>query len=328
MSEFRYCKLNDCEVIFAPKRLKRPESFISEVSYADDVNQCPFEKGREEYTPKEIDRMEDDQGWRCRVVPNLFNALGIEDDFTSQKDGFFEKRGGFGAHEVVIETPDHRKQMFDFSKEDFVYYLTLLQRRCRSLKKDKRLHYISIFKNSGQQAGASLIHSHSQIMATGKVPAEIEKKIDFKRQYYKRHARALMDDLIYDEKKSVKRIVEENDCFIAYCPYASQFAFETMVVNKKGYSCLEQMDFSDLHSLGEMLHSLFKRYREVLGEFAFNMLFFTAPINDGENDSRRIYRFFIRIVPRLYNIAGFELSTGVYINAVLPEEAAKQLRGD
>ncbi len=324
----RYCRISGCEVIFAPKRLKRPESFVSEVERIDDIRGCPFEKGREEYTPQQIDKIEDENGWRCRVVPNLFNALGIEENPTLQKDGFFEKRGGFGAHEVVIETPEHTKQMFDFEALDFEYYLTLLQRRCVSLKKDVRLRYISIFKNSGQKAGASMSHSHTQIMATAKVPAEIAKKIEYKRSYYRRHERALMDDLIYDEKKSAKRVVDENESFIMYCPYASQFAFETMVVNKKGYSSFEQLDFSDLQSLGAILQRLFTRYNEVLGHFAFNMLFFTAPVNEQESDSNQIYRFYIRIVPRLYYMAGFELATGVHINTVLPEEAAKQLRGE
>jgi len=137
LSEFRYCKQNRKWILFAPNRLKRPYDFKSD-EIESDIKNCPFEVGNEHLTPKEIYRISDEQGWKCRVVPNLYNALFIEKEPLSHRDGYFEKYEGFGAHEGIIETPNHKKMMYQYSASEFNYYLLTIQNRLKELKKDIR----------------------------------------------------------------------------------------------------------------------------------------------------------------------------------------------
>lgn len=149
MSEFRYNKLAKHWVLFAPNRAKRPSNFEAIKENEKDITNCPFEKGNESQTPNEVARIEDEKGWKCRVVPNLYHALSIDEDISSYKTGCFENKSGFGAHEVIIETPYHHKTMFEFTHEEFYDYFSIIKLRIDDLKKDIRLKYFSVFKNFG-----------------------------------------------------------------------------------------------------------------------------------------------------------------------------------
>ncbi len=324
-SEFRYCKLDRNWVLFAPNRLRRPIEFIEE-ELKDSLESCPFEKGRENLTPKEIYANYDKSGWRCRVVPNLYNALFIEEKPISSRDGFFTKFGGFGAHEVIIETPYHNRQMPNFTQSDFYFYLDAIRERLFELQKDKRIKYISIFKNSGKNAGASLSHSHSQLIGMPFIPEKVKKELEYKRSYFLEKHRTLFDDIIYDEKHQKSGIIEESQFFIAYSPYASKFPFEVIITTKLKKISLIYFDNALLRQLAEILSIVFKKLSKTLGIFSFNMTINNAPfINYELANIEDIYRFHIKIMPRLYNIAGFELDSGIFINPLLPEEATKAL---
>ncbi len=326
MSEFRYCKLTKEWILFAPERLKRPNNLDNkkQVTPKNIVNEkCPFDMNKEEYTPHEITRISQNGSWQCRVVPNLYNALSIDIKANSIREGFFEKFSGFGAHEVVIETPIHDKQIWDYNFNDLTNYLTIIQSRIINLKNDIRLEYISVFKNQGKEAGASMSHSHSQIMALPFIPKKILEEYKYKKEYYQKHKRALMDDIIYEEMQNNHNIIAQNSEFVLYCPYASSFPFEVKIVSKKKLSSLLEFTKSDISALSDILKEFFTKFYSALGEISFNMIINNAPYKEYDEQTKEFYRFNIEIKPRIYKQAGFELDSNININVVLPEQAAK-----
>lgn len=206
MSEFRYCKLEQTQVIVAPERLSRPINF-SNVKKESTQNNCPFDHGHEDQLPKTIHTVYRDEKWACKVVPNLYNALCINTLNESVKEYYFEKHTGFGAHEVVIETPDHHKKIWEYSQEEYFDYLSCLRQRVESLKKDVRLNYISVFKNYGKNAGASQEHPHSQVIASSVIPKKIQDQLEHLKSYYTKHQRALLDDMVQDEINYEQNII-------------------------------------------------------------------------------------------------------------------------
>ena len=326
MSNFRYCKLTREWTLFAPERLRRPNDLNNkrDVSLGEIIHEkCPFDMGREEFTPQEITRVSQDGKWKCRVVPNLYNALSINVESKTYRDNFFEAHLGFGAHEVVIETPNHDMQIWDYDFNDLVNYFTILQERAINLQKDSRFFYLSIFKNQGSDAGASMAHSHSQIMALPFLPKKIQEEIAYKKEYFKEHKRALLDDIVYEELIHEKNIIAQNSEFIVYCPYASSFAFEAKIVSKKKLASLIEFNKSDLSALCDITKEFFTKYYRALGEVSFNMIIKNAPYKAYTKDTKEYFRFNIEIKPRIYKQAGFELDSDININVMLPEEAAK-----
>lgn len=326
MSEFRYCKLKKEWRLFAPERLRRPNDLHNkkEIHPGELIHdRCPFDAGKEEFTPNEITRISQNGEWKCRVVPNLYNALSINVQPESSRDGFYEKLTGFGAHEVVIETPIHEKQIWDYDYNDFVNYFTIVQERIINLQKDDRFAYPSVFKNQGENAGASMSHSHSQIIVLPFVPKKIKEEIEYKKEYFKEHKRALLDDLVYEEIKHSKNIIAQNSEFIIYCPYASEFAFEAKIVSKKKLSSLTEFNKSDMSALCDIVNEFFTMYYKTLGEVPFNMIIKNAPYEDYDKKTKEYFRFNIEIKPRIYKEAGFELDSDISINVVLPENASK-----
>ena len=327
MSEFRYCKLTKEWTLFAPERLKRPKDLDNkknDISLGEIIHEkCPFDLGKEDFTPNEITRVSQDGSWKCRVVPNLYNALSVDIPLFSSRDSFFEKSSGFGAHEIVIETPIHDKQIWDYDYNDLINYYTIIQKRVINLKKDNRLAYLSIFKNQGAEAGASMSHSHSQIIALPFLPKKIKELVDYQKEYFNTHNRALFDDLLYEELNYEKNIISQNGEFILYCPYASKHPFEVKIVSKKRLSSLSEFNKGDLSALCDITKEYFTKFYKSLGDVAFNMIINNAPYKDYDENTKDYFRFNIEIIPRIYKEAGFEKNTDININVVLPETAKK-----
>ncbi|MGM0518481.1 MAG: galactose-1-phosphate uridylyltransferase [Campylobacterota bacterium] len=324
MSEFRYNKLTKNWVLFAPNRARRPFSFNrnDDNHTKKDIESCPFEKGNEEQTPNELARIGTLQNWKCRVVPNLYHALSIDKEVKSYRTGCFENMSAFGAHEVIIETPVHSHQMFDFSIDEFFDYFSIIKLRINDLKKDIRLNYFSIFKNYGQDGGASILHSHSQLIATPFIPKTIASDLEEYSKYKQETNRCFFDDLIYEEKTFMKGLLFENNYFIAFCPYASSYSFEINIVATGEISSILDLDDIGIYSLSEIIQYCFIKLKKALGECDFNMLIKNGAIQDTHNSNR----FHIQIIPRLYKTAGFELDSDIMINTFLPETAAKILK--
>lgn len=327
-SQFRYCKLTKKWVLFSPNRANRPNNFLHKSDKNIEGNICPFDVGNEYLTPVEIERIGDGSSWKTRVVPNLYNVLSIDVEAIGKKDDYFDIFNGFGAHEVIIETPNHKKTMFDYGVDEFVDYLTICQNRLKGLENDSRLQYVSLFKNSGSLAGASQTHAHSQLIAMPFVPNDIEEEIAYKKEYYHQFKRALLDDLVYEEKKYEKNFIFENESFVCYAPYASKFPYEVKIVAKEQIATIMELKENTILHLAQSLNLIFAKYKESIGEFSFNMIFKNHPYENRTIDAKNYFRFCINIFPRLNGIAGFELDSGIYLNSVLPSDAADKLRRD
>ncbi len=332
MSEIRYDLLHNCEVIIAPERLTRP-NILKIKEKQKDIKKCPFCKGNENLTPKEICSIKDSSGeWSVRVVPNLYRALSIEADFNSKEQGLYEKMDGFGASEVIIDTPDHELYFDKLDSSQMLKWLICLKSRVNDLKNDIRLTHFFIFKNQGVNSGATLPHSHTQLIATPFTPRNKLALLWHYYNYYKYNGRSIFKDIVDFEVDNSERIVKKSENFISFCPYASGFAFEIIIMPTFDVSYLNDLDDNLLNELSSTLKESLKALRKELGGFDYNLNIIQPPVNKNyENEEffdkiRKFCKFYIRITPRLYKIGGFEIGSNVLINPVEPERVAKLLR--
>ena len=332
MSNIRLDLLHNKYVLIAPERLHRPD-FYQQIPSGITTEDCPFCDGHEDMTPSEIFALRDNEpnssGWKTRVVPNLYKAVQVEYEMHSKREGIFEKIQGVGAHEVLIDSPNHDKDIVTLDTLAIELWLNTMIKRVEDLKNDKRLIHLSIFKNYGQNAGATQEHPHTQLLALPIMPKD---ELDFLKRnlkYYKKHGRGKLQDIIENEKISKdKRVIEEIDNFIAYCPFASSFPFEVTIAPLKNISSLEYCNQGEISNLALMIKKVFEKLHEQLGRFDYNLYFRLSPLNKNfENEEylptiKENFRFSLHIIPRIYRLGGFELSTNMNINPVSPEECA------
>ena len=290
---------------------------------------CQFCYGRENQTPPEIeaarpkDSKPNSPGWSVRVIPNKFPALQIEGELNKRGIGIFDMSNGVGAHEIVIETPDHRKVMADFTNEELLEVIKKFKSRYVSLSHDKRLKYILIFKNFGESAGASMEHGHSQIIALPMVPKYVLEELEGAEHYFEYRGRCVFCDMINQEYQDKDRIVTENKDFISFCPFAPRFPFESWIIPKEHSAHLEDISDEKLYNLAGILKEMLYRLKVTLSNPSYNFFLHLAPLHYEHNES---YHWHIEIIPKLTQIAGFEWGTGFYIVSTPPDVAAKQLR--
>ncbi len=335
MSEIRRDRIHNHYVLIAPERMRRPDNLTGS-SVKIDASICPFCAGHESMTPPEIlsisGSKSDHSGWEIRVIPNLYKAVQIELGDKSIIDGMFESRPGVGAHEIVVDTPRHDCRISDMEASHLSLWLTALSTRITDLRKDKRLIHISIFKNQGEGAGATQPHPHTQIIALPIMPHLELTLMERDLQYYRRHGRGKVEDILESERTNGERFVSERGDFTAFCPHASSYPFEVMIAPRRNLSILDELNRDDIADLAWLLRDVFERLDVELENFDYNMTFRMAPLNPNfENEPYfphlgKYYRMTIRIMPRIYRLGGFEISTGMIINPVAPEEAAKLLR--
>lgn len=326
MPELRKDPISGRWVIISVERGKRPSDFGMRVS-AKKGGFCAFCKGNEHTTPPEIMAFRPDGGkpntpdWTLRVVANKFPALNVEGQLNRAGEGIFDKMNGVGAHEVIIECPDHNLTLSTMPLQSVEDALRAFHQRIRDLRKDPRFRYVLIFKNEGDEAGASLEHSHTQVIALPIVPHLVEEELFQAKQYYEYKERCIFCDIIHQEQADPGRVISENDDFIALAPFASRSPFETMILPKKHESSF--IANVSLNMLAHILQRTLKQIDRVLDLPPYNMMIHTSPFKNEENDH---YHWHIEIIPKLTKIAGFEWGSGFYINPTTPEEAAKFLR--
>ena len=291
---------------------------------------CPFCSGNEDKTPPEIyvDRpvhaRANEPHWNLRVIANKFPALRIEGDLERQGIGIYDQMNGIGAHEVIIETPFHEKDIADLSPDEVAKIILAYKHRCVDLRKDRRFEYIIIFKNHGASAGASLEHSHSQLIALPIVPKKTREALRGAERYYSYKERCVYCDIIRQELEEKERLVSESEHFVVFTPFASCSPFETWIIPKTHSSQFYHIREDLIGELAAVLQKTLWRLKKVLTDPPFNFIINTAPIqHDQELD---YYHWHIEIVPKLTRSAGFEWGTGFYINPSPPEQAAKWLR--
>ena len=328
MSELRRDPIGGRWVIAQVDTPKGPSDFQNADDPATDPEKCPFCPGNEGQTPPEVlanrdNGHTDGQGWSLRVVPNRFPALKIEGDIDKQGVGMFDMMNGVGAHEVIIETPDHTKELSELPVEQIEAVVRAYKARCLDLRKDKRFEYILLFKNNGRSAGASLSHPHTQLIALPMVPKSVNEELQAAQNHYEYKDRCIYCDMIRQEEKYEKNVVISNDNFVGFCPYVSRFAFETWIVPKRHFASFDTIEDSMIKDLAGILKNVLSRIRKALKAPAYNFVVHTSPIDD---KIRHEYHWHIEIMPKLTKTAGFEWGTGFYINPTPPELAAKYLR--
>ncbi|BBE30656.1 galactose-1-phosphate uridylyltransferase [Tepiditoga spiralis] len=329
MSELRKDPITRRWVIISTERAGRPNNYIKSEEVIE--NFCPFDYGNENTTPSEIlsfrrpNTRPNTSGWWVRVVPNKFPALYKDAELKKSGHGMYDKITGFGYHEVIIETPEHNTSFSKMSDKQINEVIWAYLKRFVEIKKDKKVKYIQIFKNHGKEAGASLVHPHSQIIATPIVPYNILEELNGAENYYKFKDRCIYCDIIEQEIMEKDRVIQKTENFIAFEPYAARFPYETWILPLKHDSNFESIerDPNIIFELSSILHTVFKKFDKTLGNPPFNMVVHTAPFIEG---IEKIFHWHIEIIPRLTNLAGFEWGTGFYINSVLPEKAAEDLR--
>ena len=329
MSELRKDPILGRWVIISSERAKRPSDFNHKPVEKAENAFCPFDYGNEDKTPHEIlairkdGSLPDKPGWSLRVVPNKFPALQIEGDLDREGNGMYDKMNGVGAHEVIIETSDHNKLMSAFSVDTMKDVLWTYRERIRDLKRDKRFKYILIFKNQGEAAGASLEHTHSQLIALPIVPITVEEELHGSKDYYEYKERCIFCDMIRQEISEKDRLVTQNVDFIAFTPYASRFPFETWLLPRRHFSHYEATTHDMLESLANIFLEVIGKLDKALNYPSFNFILHTSPLTAEHLEH---YHWHFEIIPVLTKVAGFEWGTGFFINPTSPEQAAAYLR--
>ncbi|MGE5587860.1 MAG: galactose-1-phosphate uridylyltransferase [Clostridia bacterium] len=339
MPELRRDPASRSWVVIATERSRRPSDFrVPRDEGKGGV--CPFCYGNEHMTPPEVLALgrdadtPDAEGWSVRVVPNKFPALTLEAGAPGSDargaggvpdgpGGLYQRLPAVGVHEVLVESPDHDSTFGTHSQSQMEDVLEAMVARARALSRDDRLSYLQIFKNWGRVGGASLEHTHCQLIATPIVPAVIEEELAVAREHYDRTGECLYCDIIRAETAEWTRVVEKSAHFIAFCPYAARLPFETWIVPTVHSARFEETEGEELADLARVLRRTLRRFELAFEALPYNLIWHTSPWT---GDFGAYYHWHLELVPRLAILAGFELGTGYYINPTAPEAAAASLR--
>ena len=316
-------------VIVAPERADRPNALVRTLADQDDPASCPFCPGHEAMTPPEVlvhrenGGPRNGPGWTLRVVPNRFPALRTEERMVRAGLGMYDVMGGVGAHEVIIETPEHARQLPQQSPEQVEQVLRAAQERMLDLSRDVRLRSVLFFKNSGAASGATLSHPHSQIVALPLVPGELQQELSGARKHFEEKERCVFCDILAQEARERSRVVLETDGFVALSPWASRAPFELLVLPREHRSVYEQSTAQEVRGLAEALRLSLRKLDLALDKPAYSFYLHTLPLREPPSDW---YHWHLEVRPVLALTAGFEWGSGFFINPTPPEEAAAFLR--
>ena len=335
VSELRRDPTSGAWVAIASARSRRPSDFKI-VHGEQKTGTCPFCPGNEHMTPPEVLALgrevqePDVEGWQVRIVPNKFPAFSLDyegstdtDIRADSEDGLYVSIPAVGIHEVAVESPEHDSTLGEHSQKQMEDILFAIISRFRSLREDDRLRYLQAFKNWGREGGASLSHTHCQLIAIPIVPKVIQVELDYAKQYKDRTGKCLYCDTVEKEIEIGERVLEESQHFLAFCPYASKFPYEAWIVPKRHNQAFEEISRDELADLATMLHNVARMLELAFDDVPYNIVWHTAP---WKGDFSAYYHWHLELIPRLARIAGFELGTGYYINPTAPEVAAAALR--
>jgi len=327
MPELRKDPVSGRSVIIASERAERPRLF-GHGSDAGRAEPCPFCSGREAMTPPEVFAHRDPAssadlpGWTVRVVPNKYPALTSSDTRTTPPDEhLYSSRAAVGVHEVVIESPEHIVSMAALDDEQTAQVLRAYRQRISALSQDPRWRYMLIYKNQGDRAGASLEHVHSQLVALPALPAPAADELERARNHYATTGRCFYCHVIEREIGARARLVLATDRFVVLCPFAPRFAHETWIWPRRHTAAFEQSSDEELTDLARVMREVLARLDRALGDPPLNYL-----IQSIHPPPESHYHWRMEILPQLARAAGFEWGTGLHLNPVAPERAARFLR--
>ncbi len=317
MHELRKSYILNRWVIINTNRAKRPQDYRKEGPKVKEDSICPFCPGNEKMTPPEISRIEEDGKWQMRVFPNKYPAVTLDCNSEIEKeDIYFTHSDGYGKHEVIVETPRHDELLADLPVERIKQLIGIYIERINALKNVKGIEHIAIFKNHGPEAGTSIDHEHSQVIAYNRPSMQIDREARAVEAFRRKHGKCPWCEIIEIERKGPRRCYE-NDNFVAFTPYASRFAFELAIFPRTHLHSLSDVGDEALTDLAEILKKALTKLKEL--NAPYNLYLHESP------KGKRLH-FHFKITPRLLSWGGFEHSTGTVINTVAPEQAAEFYR--
>jgi UDPglucose--hexose-1-phosphate uridylyltransferase len=333
MPEYRQNPLTREWVILSSERQTRPSEFLDQPARRENAA-CPFCLGNEHETPEELARYSasgSKDAWSVRVVPNKYPAVTADPhrgplpkgEGVCNADCLFRTAPALGEHEVIIESPRHVVSLTDLTPAERELLFLAYRDRIAFHRAAGKARYVQAFKNVGPLAGASIEHSHSQLMALEQLPQNVERDAAIAESYFRRNKRSLLHSLVQAELAGGTRVVAESPSFVAFCPFASRFPYEVCVAGKASGCPFEELQIGELGELARIARDIIGRIERALGPVAYNYYLRPAPF---DMKSPGQYDWHIEIFPRLVKVAGFEWSTGIFINTVSPEAAAEMLR--
>lgn len=328
-SELRMDPLSDDWVIIATARNKRPETFRKEgKKYIPPQKTCPLchiynEKSLLVFSGgKKAETSRVPKNWTVAVLQNKYPALVSSYALNERKEGPYRSMDGVGHHEVLI-TRDHRKSLALLSLERVKEVIDAYQERYLDLMNEPLVNYISIFHNHGVEAGASIFHPHSQIIAAPIIDPDLNSALINSQKYHKKNKKCIYCLVNAWDKRDRKRIVFENEGFSVICPFSSKTAFEMIISPKKHLPYFERINNNEKKYLAEALQVALRKLYKGLNDPPYNFYLHTAPC-DGKNYD--FYHWHWTVLPKTTTWAGFELGAGIEISAIEPEKAAEFLR--
>ncbi len=330
MSEFRQDIVSKHWVLFAPNRALRPEDFkrpvvnpdFNKLSKLDKT--CPFCPGNESLN-QEIVSYPAGRDWKIRVIPNKFEALGHSGGRT--RSDFYSVREGIGDHEVLITRPHN--VMTGFLTDDMMdLNLKVYQERMRELSNHPEVEYVHVLQNHGYLGGTSVLHPHSQIFATPFVPEHIHDEVTESYVFFQQNGSCVYCEMIFKELDDKIRIVENDDDFLVFTPFASRVPYALRILPKRHHSSFIDMTAKERRSLAKLLKRMLQKIYYQLDNPAYNYYIHSMPVTHSvlTRYDERSYHWHLEILPRLNIWGGFELGSDVYVNTVLPEAAADLFR--
>jgi len=318
ISELRYDPLSNDWVVIAYSRRKRPEFFISSET-KEIKKRCPF------CDLNNLRRNSLYESENVIIVPNLYPAFSFNQKFKKEKTGPFFRCSGVGSHEVII-LKNHKKQLFEYKKEELKELFLAFISRIKTLNEKKQTRYVSIFLNHREEAGASIPHPHAQLISIPELDEGYLKIFNGGKRYFAKYKKCFFCQMLKWEKKEKKRIVYENKNFIAICPFISRTNFDVRIYPKKHCSHFEQE--KNLLSLGEILKAVLYKLNQALRNPSYNLILTNSPfLRQGRLEGKNnFFHWHFLILPKTILRAGFEFSTHMEILTVFPREAAEYLR--
>lgn len=311
LGELRKDYILDKYVIIATERAKRPDQFKLEPNINEEKIDY-FAPGNEHLTPPEILRYPHDaQDWKIRVFPNKFAAVNNKGNHKIKTDNkYYTYADAYGYHEIIVECPDITKELADLSVDEIEQLLRIYSNRITELSKKEGIKYVSVFKNNGRDAGTSIAHTHSQVIAYNIVPIHIKEE----ENVHKEKNKDLYGEIIESEKNSKRRIME-NETMISFCPYASRFPMEAWIFPKRNICNITEFSEEEYKDFAKILKNILVKLKSINASYNFDLHYGIKNV-----------RFHMEIMPRITKWAGFEHATGTIINVVSPEDAAKFYR--
>lgn len=327
MSELRYNTATGDWVIFSTARAKRPHDFVKVrketkvlLEYKEN---CPFCPGNEDMAGAELFRIGDGKLWRARSVPNKFPALSPDENIARKTDGFYTSMGGFGSHEVIIESPRHNTCIALMSVEEVKDIIRVYINRYIALQDSPGIETVTIFKNHGPMAGCSLEHPHSQLVATPIIPPHLLRRISVATNYFNKTGTCVYCKMIEEELAAKVRVLFDTDKFIAFLPFAGVLPFVVWILPKRHVPTFGDITESDITGLADILKSTLEKLYRGLADPDFNMTIRSYPARSSDVG---YFHWHLTIVPRLSEPGGFEMGTMMSINTAMPEASAEFLR--